>query len=121
MAETEAAFEARHNPWGLTLEEMLELTRHETLTPSETPVYSNLGAALLGHALAAAAGTDYATLLETRVFEPLGMDDAVLVQSPDQVPAEHAGGFTTIGEPVGPLVRAAASPRPARCTRRSTT
>ena len=102
VAETEAAFEARHNPWGLTLEEMLELTRHETLTPSETPVYSNLGAALLGHALAAAAGTDYATLLETRVFEPLGMDDAVLVQSPEQVPAEHAGGFTTIGEPVDP-------------------
>ena len=102
VAETEAAFEARHNPWGLTLEEMLELTRHETLTPSETPVYSNLGAALLGHALAAAAGTDYATLLETRVFEPLGMDDAVLVQSPEQVPAEHAGGFTTIGEPHDP-------------------
>ena len=30
------------------------------------------------------------------------MDDAVLVQSPEQVPAEHRGGFTTIGEPVDP-------------------
>ena len=83
-------------------------------------MYSNLGAALLGHALAAAAGTDYATLLDTRVLEPLGMDDAVLVQSPDEVPAEHAGGFTTIGEPVDPCTPAA-SHRPAPCTRRSTT
>ncbi len=102
VADAEAAFEGRHNPFDSTVEELLELTRHETLTPSETPVYSNLGAALLGHALAAAARMDFATLLESRVFEPLGMDDAVLVQSPEQVPAEHAGGFTTIGEPVDP-------------------
>ena len=120
VAETEAAFEARHNPWGLTLEEMLELTRHETLTPSETPVYSNLGAALLGHALAAAAGTDYATLLETRVFEPLGMDDAVLVQSPDRCRPSMRAGSRRSASPSTPGT-AAASPRPARCTRRSTT
>jgi CubicO group peptidase (beta-lactamase class C family) len=102
VAEADAAFAARHNPFNSTLDELLELTRHQALTVSEEPVYSNLGAALLGHALAAAAGTDYATLLETRVFEPLGMDHAVLVQSPEQVPTEHAGGFTTIGQPVDP-------------------
>ncbi|MCW2528993.1 MAG: beta-lactamase [Pseudonocardiales bacterium] len=35
--------------------------------------YSNLGAAVLGHALARAAGTDYPTLLADRVLTPLGM------------------------------------------------
>jgi CubicO group peptidase (beta-lactamase class C family) len=35
--------------------------------------YSNLGAAVLGQLLALADGADYATLLENRVFGPLGM------------------------------------------------
>jgi CubicO group peptidase (beta-lactamase class C family) len=115
VADAEVAFAARHNVLSSTLEEMLELTRHEALTPSQTPVYSNLGAALLGHALAAAAGTDYATLLETRVLEPLGMDDALLVQSPEQVPSDHAGGFTTIGEPVDPWFGTGFAPAAAVC------
>nr|WP_246306163.1 serine hydrolase domain-containing protein [Allobranchiibius huperziae] len=38
--------------------------------------YSNLGAALLGHGLARAAGCDFATLLAGRVFAPLGMSGA---------------------------------------------
>ncbi|MGC8462163.1 MAG: serine hydrolase domain-containing protein [Acidimicrobiales bacterium] len=35
--------------------------------------YSNLGAAVLGHGLARAAGCGYADLLDARVFAPLGM------------------------------------------------
>ena len=35
--------------------------------------YSNLGAGLLGHALARRAGMDYESLLQERVFRPLGM------------------------------------------------
>ena len=37
--------------------------------------YSNLGAGLLGHALALRAGTDYETLVRRRVLDPLGMHD----------------------------------------------
>ena len=35
--------------------------------------YSNLGAGLLGHLLACRAGTDYESLIRTRITRPLGM------------------------------------------------
>jgi D-alanyl-D-alanine-carboxypeptidase/D-alanyl-D-alanine-endopeptidase len=44
----------------------------------ETYEYSNLGAGLLGLALAHRAGTDYETLVRTRITEPLGMDSTVV-------------------------------------------
>lgn len=40
--------------------------------------YSNLGFGLLGVALARRAGTDYETLLRTRVLDPLGMKDTAI-------------------------------------------
>ncbi len=43
--------------------------------------YSNLGGGLLGHALALRAGTDYETLLRTRVLEPLGMKSTAITLS----------------------------------------
>jgi serine-type D-Ala-D-Ala carboxypeptidase/endopeptidase len=36
--------------------------------------YSNIGGALLGHALAQRAGLDYGSLVEKRIAKPLGMD-----------------------------------------------
>jgi D-alanyl-D-alanine-carboxypeptidase/D-alanyl-D-alanine-endopeptidase len=44
--------------------------------------YSNLGAGLLGHALALRAGTDYETLVRRRVLEPLGMRDTKITLTP---------------------------------------
>lgn len=38
--------------------------------------YSNLGASLLGQLLAARIGIDYASLMQTRLFAPLGMKDS---------------------------------------------
>ena len=46
--------------------------------------YSNLGVGLLGQVLADAAGTDYATLVRTRILDPLGMTDTAIALSPDQ-------------------------------------
>lgn len=46
--------------------------------------YSNLGVGLLGYALSRAAGTDFETLLRTRILEPLRMDDTAIALSPDQ-------------------------------------
>ncbi|WP_017584999.1 serine hydrolase domain-containing protein [Nocardiopsis ganjiahuensis] len=43
-------------------------------------VYSNLGFAVLGHALAAEAGTTYPDLARERVLDPLGMDDTVIAE-----------------------------------------
>lgn len=46
--------------------------------------YSNLGFALLGHALSKRAGVDYATLVRDAITGPLEMDDTVVALSPDQ-------------------------------------
>jgi D-alanyl-D-alanine-carboxypeptidase/D-alanyl-D-alanine-endopeptidase len=43
--------------------------------------YSNLGAGLLGHALSRRAGTDYETLVRTRVLTPLGMKSTAITLS----------------------------------------
>ena len=48
----------------------------------ETVEYSNLGAGLLGHALALSAETDYETLVSTRLLEPLGMSDTSVALTP---------------------------------------
>lgn len=100
LAEATSDYAEGRNPLSTSLDELLTLARAEPVVASEEPVYSNLGAALLGHALAAAAGTDYGTLLQDRVLKPLGMSDAVLVETPEQVPDGHAGGHSPPGEPV---------------------
>ena len=46
--------------------------------------YSNLGGGLLGHVLARRAGTDYETLVRTRITKPLGMTDTGIQLSADQ-------------------------------------
>jgi D-alanyl-D-alanine-carboxypeptidase/D-alanyl-D-alanine-endopeptidase len=45
--------------------------------------YSNLGGGLLGHLLALRAGTDYETLLRTRITGPLGMRNTAIALPPD--------------------------------------
>jgi CubicO group peptidase (beta-lactamase class C family) len=45
--------------------------------------YSNLGGALLGHALSKCAGTDYETLVEKRITEPLHMNNTHIALTPD--------------------------------------
>ncbi len=49
--------------------------------PGEKYEYSNLGAGLLGHALARRAGTDYETLVRKRILEPLGMKSTAITLS----------------------------------------
>lgn len=60
------------NPYGETLDELLDAAR--TVVPGAPRTrYSNLGFELLGHAVAAAAGTSYADLVRVRVAEPLDL------------------------------------------------
>jgi CubicO group peptidase (beta-lactamase class C family) len=53
--------------------------------------YSNLGFGLLGVALANRAGTDYATLLQARVLDPLGMKDTAIVVKGDMARRRATG------------------------------
>jgi CubicO group peptidase (beta-lactamase class C family) len=45
--------------------------------------YSNLGFGLLGHTLALRAGTDYATMVKSRILDPLGMRDTSVALTPE--------------------------------------
>jgi CubicO group peptidase (beta-lactamase class C family) len=69
--------------------------------------YSNFGAAVLGHALAHAAGTSYDTLLSERVLRPLGLRH---VRSTPGPPGTDAVGHSTGGTPVPPLDAAGFAP-----------
>lgn len=64
----------------------------------QTYVYSNLGGALLGHALTRRAGTDYETLLRTRIATPLNMKDT-WVMLPPGAKGRLAQGHTAGLEP----------------------
>lgn len=57
-----------------------DLTAEEVAARGEFS-YSNLGPALLGRMLEAAAGEPYETLLEERVLAPLGLDQTVFTDS----------------------------------------
>lgn len=59
------------------------------VAPDSPTAYSNFGFALLGEALGEAAGSDYRTVLNERVLEPLGMD-ATVVAGPGGGPPENA-------------------------------
>ena len=69
----------------------VELTRDI----GSTYEYSNLGGGLLGHALARRAGTDYETLVRTRILEPLGMKSTAITLSKSMkehlTPGHNAG------------------------------
>lgn len=72
MRKTMALWRRGTNPYGQTLDEVLEQTRPVRLG-APRPRYSNLGFQLLGHAVARAAGRTYIELLRDRLTEPLGL------------------------------------------------
>ena len=109
-AHVMAEYEAGRDPFDENLEEVLELARGMDLATPGQFSYSNIGATLLGHALAAAAGTDYQTLLSDRLLDPLGLEHASLPLTDDEVPEPHAGGYDTEGVAVEPSTLAAFAP-----------
>jgi CubicO group peptidase (beta-lactamase class C family) len=68
------------------------------------PTYSNLGFALLGLALARAAGIEYADLMQEAIIEPLGLTASGLDGNPDM------RGHDRFGLPVRPWQFAAFAP-----------
>jgi CubicO group peptidase (beta-lactamase class C family) len=71
------------------------LGRHRLRRAPGEYEYSNLGAGLLGHALAVKAGRSYEELLVERVLTPLGLSDTRITLAPDQrrrlAPGHDAG------------------------------
>jgi CubicO group peptidase (beta-lactamase class C family) len=88
----------RHqNPFSHDVEGVLAIARKATLTDRGAFVYSNLGVALLGHAVAAAAHMNYAQLLQERVFTPLGMAESSLPLTAANLPNSAPTGYSATG------------------------
>ena len=60
-------------------------------------VYSNLGTALLGHALASVAHTDYVTLVQQRLLMRLGMSATTLPLTARDLPTDAPTGYSADG------------------------
>ncbi|QYF73704.1 serine hydrolase [Cryobacterium sp. PAMC25264] len=99
-----------NDPYPYDLDALEEHARAAELTDPGTVDYSNLGVALLGQALAAAAGTDYPELLQTRILEPLGMTGTSIAVTADALPAGARTGYTVAGRPAAAWTMGAYAP-----------
>lgn len=88
----------QQNPYGDTLAELLEQTR-ATAVGRPRASYSNLGFELLGHAIAAAAGTTYPDLVRTRFADPLGLASWYVPATPDELTPRAVAGTARGGRP----------------------
>lgn len=89
------------NPYDDTMAELLEQTR-ATKVGRPRASYSNLGFELLGHAVAAAAGTSYADLVRDRIAVPLGLSSWYVPASPSELSPGAVAGTTRGGRPAAP-------------------
>ncbi len=88
----------RHkNPFVQDADGLLAIARKATLTNRGALVYSNLGVALLGQGLAAAAHMDYAQLVQERLFIPLGMEASSLPLTADNLASDAPTGYSASG------------------------
>ena len=97
------------NPYGERLEELLEQARRARVGRSRMR-YSNLGYELLGHALAAAAGTSYADLVRRRIADPLGLDPFYVPETAAELRPGALAGTNRSGRPVEPWTGAGLGP-----------
>ncbi|MDE3722584.1 serine hydrolase [Nocardiopsis sp. N85] len=107
---TATAANLGRDPYRVDVPTLLDQARAARLTDRGEPRYSNLGFALLGQALAEAAGTDYATLLRERVLDPIGMDDTYLPVDGTELPADATLGHTDRGRTAAPWLAMAYAP-----------
>jgi CubicO group peptidase (beta-lactamase class C family) len=97
------------NPYGDTLAELLEQLRTTSLGRPRAR-YSNLGFMLLGHAVAAAAGTTYRDLVQSRIAEPLALDCFYVAERVDQRSVQALAGSSRRGRSRDPWVGEALGP-----------
>ena len=97
--------------WHWDLDDLFAEARTATVAPGSAGEYgvSDLGFALLGHALAAAAGLPFADLLDERMLRPLDLRNTRIPVTDDL--GDHAAcGYTIDGELADPWIMHAYSP-----------
>ena len=77
---------------------LLAVARSADLTDRGGYLYSTLGMALLGQALAAAAQVDYPQLLKDRMLRPLGMMHTTVAVTAGDLPVNVTAGFSGDGQ-----------------------
>lgn len=92
------------NPYGETLDQLLRQARMTKVAARSAPLYSNLGYALLGHAVAARAGLGYPELLEARLAAPLGLASVHVPDTRGSLQPGAMTGTTRRGRPRSPWV-----------------
>jgi len=88
-----------HNPYAdYKVDDLYQFLSSYTLQrdPGSEFEYSNLGGGLLGHLLAYRAGTDYESLIRTRITQPLGMADTSITLSPSMQKRMSTGHTGTL-------------------------
>jgi CubicO group peptidase (beta-lactamase class C family) len=97
------------NPYGENLDQLLGQARGVPVGKPR-PRYSNLGFELLGHALAHAAATTYAELVEQRIVTPLELDCFYAPATADQLRPGALHGMSRRGRPRQPWTGEALGP-----------
>jgi CubicO group peptidase (beta-lactamase class C family) len=87
----------QRNPYTADLPTFLVHAKASKIAARGQFSYSNLGAALLGHALAAHAGTGYPVLLDRHLFSPLGMTRSTTPLTADDLPFDAPTGYNAHG------------------------
>jgi CubicO group peptidase (beta-lactamase class C family) len=85
------------NPFVQDRDGVLAIARKAALTNRDDFAYSNLGTALLGQALAAAAHTDYVAPVKQRLLTPLGMSATTLPLAARDLPPDAPTGYSADG------------------------
>ena len=89
--------EMHRNPFIHDVEGVLAIARKATLTTRGAFVYSNLGTALLGHALASAAHAEYPQLVRERLLTRLEMFATTLPLTAGDLAGEATTGYNADG------------------------
>lgn len=92
----------RRDPFTHDVDEIVTQARESTLKDKGEFGYSNLGASLLGQALAVASGTTYDQLVEQRILGPLGMTATSVPVSASNLSDHPSTGFTREGVGTAP-------------------
>jgi len=90
------------DPYTQDVEGLIAYARAATLSHRGKFAYSNLGAALLGQALASASNMGYAELVQKRIFSPLGMTASSIPLTAGNLPDNAPTGYSVTGKGEAP-------------------
>ena len=92
------------DPYFQDVDGVIALARATTLSHRGQFAYSNLGGALLGHALASASNMDYRRLVQERIFGPLGMTASSVPVTARNLPDDAPTGYSVTGRGEAPWI-----------------